>query len=252
MMYRSRPVGLRWLSGVAVVLALQGCATTPTGSAPSAADPIEPWNRNVFAFNEGLDKAVIKPVATGYSNVMPTMARTGVTNFFNNFKDAWSAVNSLLQGKVGDSMSSVMRVSTNTIFGIGGLMDWATELRIDRRNEDFGQTLGVWGFGAGPYIVWPLLGPSSVRDSFGLPLDIAATPGVWIEDTGAALGVSALNLVNVRANVLNATGLLDDIVLDKYTFVRDGYLQRRRNLVYDGNPPPLPEAAESSVPAVAR
>ena len=122
---------------------------------------------------------------------------------------------------------------------------------LERNNQDFGQTLGAWGVGAGPYVVWPLLGPSSVRDSFGLPLDIAATPGAWTNDTGAALGVSTLNLINVRANVMNATGLLDDVVLDKYTFVRDGYLQRRRSLVYDGNPPPVPEAAEPVVPSVA-
>jgi phospholipid-binding lipoprotein MlaA len=228
------------LACVAVVLTLQGCATVPAGSVASPADPIESWNRSVFAFNEALDENAIKPVATGYVNVVPSMVRTGVTNFYANFKDAWSAVNSLLQGKIGNGISNVMRVGTNTTLGLGGLLDWATELRIERYPEDFGQTLGVWGFGAGPYVVWPLLGPSSVRDSFGLPLDLAVTPGSLIEDTGAAIGLSALNIVNTRANLLSSTGLLDDIVLDKYVFVRDGYLQRRNSLVYDGNPPPSP------------
>lgn len=228
------------LACVAVVLTLQGCATLPAGSVASPADPIESWNRSVFAFNEALDENAIKPVATGYVNVVPSMVRTGVTNFYANFKDAWSAVNSLLQGKIGNGISNVMRVGTNTTLGLGGLLDWATELRIERYPEDFGQTLGVWGFGAGPYVVWPLLGPSSVRDSFGLPLDLAVTPGALIDDTGAAIGLSALNVVNTRANLLSSTGLLDDIVLDKYVFVRDGYLQRRNSLVYDGNPPPSP------------
>lgn len=233
-----------WQSGacVALVLALQGCATAPAGSVASPADPIESWNRSVFAFNEALDENAIKPVATGYVDVVPSMVRTGVTNFYANFKDAWSAVNSLLQGKVGNGISNVMRVGTNTVFGLGGVLDWATELRIERYPEDFGQTLGVWGFEAGPYVVWPLLGPSSVRDSFGLPLDIAVTPGSLIENTEAGIGLSLLNIVNTRANLLSTTGLLDDIVLDKYVFVRDGYLQRRNSLVFDGNPPPAPPA----------
>lgn len=229
--------GLQSLACIALVLALQGCATAPAGATASPADPIESWNRSVFAFNESLDENAIKPVATGYANVVPSVARTGVTNFYANFRDAWSAVNSLLQGKVGNGISNAMRVSTNTILGLGGLIDWATELRIDRYPEDFGQTLGVWGFDSGPYVVWPLLGPSSVRDSFGLPLDLAVTPGFLIEDTVAGLGLSALNVVNSRANLLSSTELLDDIVLDKYVFVRDGYLQRRRSLVFDGNPP---------------
>lgn len=233
--------GVRPLACIALVLALQGCATAPAGSVASPADPIEGWNRNVFAFNEALDENAIKPVATGYANVVPSMVRTGVTNFYANFKDAWSAVNSLLQGKVGNSISNVMRVGTNTVFGLGGVLDWATELHIERYPEDFGQTLGVWGFESGPYVVWPVFGPSSLRDSLGLPLDLAVTPGFLIEDSEAGYGLSLLNIVNTRANLLKSSDLLDDIVLDKYVFVRDGYLQRRRSLVYDGNPPPTPE-----------
>ena len=227
---------------LAVALTVQGCATAPGATSTDSADVLEPWNRKVFAFNEVVDENVLKPVATGYVNVVPSMARTGVTNFFGNFQDAWSAINSFLQGKVGNGISNLMRVGTNTVLGLGGLMDWATELRIDRHPEDFGQTLGAWGFSSGPYVVWPLLGPSSVRDSVGLPLDLMATPSAFVDSTGVAIGLTALNVVNVRANLLNATGLLDDITLDKYTFVRDAYLQRRRSLVYDGNPPPEPEA----------
>lgn len=232
--------GWRPLVAVVLVAALQGCATAPAGSAASPADPIESWNRSVFAFNEALDENAIKPVAKGYAEVVPSMVRTGVTNFYANFRDAWSAVNSVLQGKVGNGISNAMRVGTNTFLGFGGLLDWATEMRIQRYPEDFGQTLGVWGFGAGPYVVWPLLGPSTVRDSFGLPLDMAVTPGFLVDDTGTGIGLSVLNVVNTRANLLTATGILDDAVLDKYTFVRDGHLQRRRSLVYDGNPPSTP------------
>ncbi|MDL2337185.1 MAG: VacJ family lipoprotein [Pseudomonadota bacterium] len=233
--------GLRPLACVVMALILQGCATAPAGVAEQANDPLESWNRKVFAFNESLDENVVKPVATGYVNNVPSIARTGVTNFFNNIQDAWSAINSILQGKVGNGISDTMRFSTNTVLGIGGLLDWATEFHMERYTEDFGQTLGVWGLGAGPYVVWPLLGPSTVRDTFGLPLDLAATPGFFVESTELGIGLSALRVVDVRGRLLNATDLLDDIVLDKYTFVRDGHLQRRRSLVFDGNPPPVSE-----------
>ena len=224
-------------AAVALTLLLQGCATTSHASAPVPQDPFESWNRGVFAFNEGLDAHVIKPVATGYAYVLPSFVRTGVTNFFANFTDLWSGINSVLQGKLGNGGSDGMRVVTNTTVGIVGLFDVATELGIKKYPEDFGQTLGVWGFGAGPYVVWPVLGGYSLRDSFGLPLDIAATPGFWVDDTGWSIGIASLQFVNARANLLKASDILDDAVLDKYTFVRDAHLQRRRSLVYDGNPP---------------
>ncbi len=225
------------LAAVALTLVLQGCATTSHASAPVPQDPFESWNRGVFAFNEGLDAHVIKPVATGYTYVLPSFVRTGVTNFFANFTDLWSGINSVLQGKLRNGGSDGMRVVTNTTVGIVGLFDVATELGIKKYPEDFGQTLGVWGFGAGPYVVWPVLGGYSLRDSFGLPLDIAATPGFWVDDTGWSIGIAGLQFVNARANLLKASDILDDAVLDKYTFVRDANLQRRRSLVYDGNPP---------------
>lgn len=224
-------------AAVALTLLLQGCATTSRASAPVPQDPFESWNRGVFAFNEGLDARVIKPVATGYAYVLPSFVRTGVTNFFANFTDLWSGINSVLQGKLGNGGSDGLRVVTNTTVGIAGLFDVATELGIKKYPEDFGQTLGVWGFGAGPYVVWPVLGGSSVRDSFGLPLDIAATPGFWVDDTGLSIAIASLQFVNARANLLKAGDILDDAVLDKYTFVRDALLQRRLSLVHDGSPP---------------
>lgn len=229
--------GSKSLACAMVLLAIQGCASAPAGNDAQANDPIESWNRKVFGFNEAVDENVLKPVATGYKNTVPSTVRKGVTNFYNNFDDAWSAVNSLLQGKFARSASDAGRVITNTTLGLGGLLDWATEMGMERHNEDFGQTLGAWGFSDGPYIVWPLLGPSTLRDSFGLPLDLAVTPGALIEDTGASIALTALQVVDTRANLLGASGLIDDIVLDKYVFVRDGYVQRRRSLVYDGNPP---------------
>lgn len=234
--------GLKALACAACVLVLQGCASTPSPNGNvQVNDPIEGFNRSMFGFNEAVDENVLKPVATGYKNVVPSPARTGITNFYNNFEDAWSAVNSLLQLKFEHAASNTMRVLVNTTLGLGGLLDWGTEMRLQRYNEDLGQTLGYWGMGEGPYVVWPLLGPSTVRDSVALPVDLAAGPGLLIDSTPVAIGVTALNVVNTRANLLDSSALLDDIVLDKYIFVRDGFLQRRRSQVYDGNPPDAPK-----------
>lgn len=230
------------LACAALVLALQGCASAPAlNSDAQVNDPIEGFNRSMFGFNEKVDENVLKPVATGYKNVVPSPARTGVTNFHNNFEDAWSAVNSLLQLKLEHAASDTMRVLVNTTLGFGGLLDWGSEMRLQRYNEDFGQTLGYWGVGEGAYVVWPLLGPSTARDSAALPLDLAAGPGLVIQSTAISISAAALNVVNTRANLLDTTALLDDIVLDKYIFVRDGFLQRRRSQIYDGNPPDAPK-----------
>jgi len=222
---------------------LAGCATA------QRPDPLEPLNRKVFAFNEAVDSAVLKPTAEVYRAVLPTPAQIAVSNFFGNLKDAWSAVNLLLQGRVADSLSDVMRVGTNTVFGFMGVMDIATELGFERHGEDFGQTLGRWGVPPGAYIVWPLLGPSTVRDSVGLPVDMLATPESLVNVSVTRNSMTALRLVSTRAGLLSTTGLLDDIALDKYAFVRTAYLQRRRSLVYDGNPPE--EDDEDDLPPVA-
>lgn len=209
-----------------------------------ANDPFEPVNRAVFSFNEALDRAVLAPVARGYEAVVPELARRGVSNFFGNFGDGWSAINQALQGKGEAAATMTMRVATNTLFGIGGLFDVASDLGMERQSEDFGQTLGRWGMPAGPYLVWPLLGPSTGRDTLGRPLDIAWSPSALVSDSTGAVALSALNLVDTRASLLSASRVVDGIALDKYSFIRDAYVSRRRNQVYDGNPPDLPEDKE--------
>lgn len=246
-----RRIGTLAVLAVAVPL-LGGCATTLNdvrGGPGAKLDPWENWNRKVFAFNEGLDEYVLKPVATVYADVVPQPVRRGVDNFFGNFADAWSAVNNFLQGKGTAGVYDIVRVGTNTVFGLLGVLDVATEMGVEKTREDFGQTLGVWGMGTGAYIVWPLLGPSSVRDSIALPLDTAATPAVAFNDGGARYSLTALQIINTRANLLGATRVLDDIALDKYNFLRDAYLQRRRSLVFDGNDPPQEDPTEPEAPA---
>ncbi|MFT3664330.1 VacJ family lipoprotein [Piscinibacter sp.] len=245
--------------GAALALAaalLGGCATTAPGDARGAAgatpDPWEKWNRKVFAFNEALDQRVLKPVATAYAAIVPELVRRGIDNFFGNFADVWSAANNFLQGKGTAGVYDIMRVGTNTVFGLGGVLDVATEAGLEKTREDFGQTLGVWGMGSGAYVVWPVLGPSSVRDSIGLPMDLAVSPALAVGERAGRYGVNALRLVNTRAGLLGATRVLDDIALDKYTFIRDAYLQRRRSLVFDGNePPPEDPSAEDDDDAAA-
>ena len=228
-----------------LVLALAAGAV----SAQSANDPFEKANRAIFGFNEAVDSALLKPVAKGYQAVVPELVRTGVTNFFGNFGDGWSAINNLLQGKGEAAGTMVMRVAANTLFGIGGIFDVASDLGMERSTEDFGQTLGRWGMPAGPYVVWPLLGPSTARDSLARPLDLAWSPSLAVNDSGAKWSLSALNLIDTRANLLGASDVVDGLAFDKYTFIRDAYIARRRSLVYDGNPPELPEDKEPADPA---
>ncbi|MEP7098872.1 MAG: VacJ family lipoprotein [Burkholderiales bacterium] len=241
---------------VGALLALGGCATTKMlvkdarGGPGERLDPWENWNRKVFAFNEGLDEKILKPVATGYAKVVPQFVRRSVDNFFANAADAWSAVNNVLQGKPEPAFTDVVRFTTNTVFGFFGILDIATEFGLEHHYEDFGQTLGRWGFGAGAYVVWPLVGPSTVRDSIALPLDRTASPALYISDGSYQFGVVGLQIINTRARLLGASQVIDDIALDKYSFIRDAYLQRRRSLVYDGDAPELPDAsAPAGTPA---
>lgn len=217
--------------------------------AQSANDPFEKANRAIFGFNETLDMVVLTPVAKGYQAVVPELMRAGVTNFFGNFGDGWSAINNALQGKGEAAATMVARVATNTLFGIGGVFDVASDLGMERSSEDFGQTLGRWGMPAGPYVVWPLLGPSTARDTLGRPLDLAWSPSLAINDGGVNIGLGALNLIDTRANLLSASRVVDGLAFDKYTFIRDAYVARRRNLVHDGDPPELPEDKEPAPPA---
>ncbi len=248
---------LRFASVLLLALSLlfSACATIPDAhGAGQKLDPWENWNRKVFAFNEGLDENFLKPVATVYAKVVPQFVRRGVDNFFGNAADAWSAINNLLQGKLRYAMEDTVRFTTNSVFGFAGLLDIATEFGLDHRYEDFGQTLGTWGFGAGAYVVWPLFGPSSVRDSIALPLDRSVSPALVIDNGGAQWSITALQVINTRANLLGASQLLDDIALDKYAFLRDAYLQRRRSLVFDGDEPASPNPADDAdvpMPAAA-
>jgi phospholipid-binding lipoprotein MlaA len=235
--------------------ALGGCATAPTGaSAPSPVDPWESWNRKVFAFNEAVDEAVLKPVAETYRDVLPQRLRTGVGNVLGNLYDVWSTANHFLQGKVQDGLEMGMRVLTNTMFGLGGLLDPATEAGLTRRSEDFGQTLGKWGLPQGPYFVLPFLGPSTARDTLGTLVDRQASPSQLPGADADRYAVTALELINTRANLLSAGRLVDSVALDKYSFIRDGYLSRRRDALYDGAPPmdafeDEPETAPAPAPA---
>lgn len=225
-----------------------GCATVAPGDgqpepAPYAANPVDPWerwNRKVFAFNEAVDEAVLKPVAEGYRKVVPQLVRTGIGNVLGNLYDVWSMANHLLQGKVHHGLDMGMRVLTNTLFGLGGLLDPATEMGLVRRSEDFGQTLGRWGLPSGPYLVLPFLGPSSVRDGVGLLADRQVSPSDLPDREAARYGVTALEVVHQRALLLGTTALVDQVALDRYSFLRDGFLARRRDLVYDGAPPLAP------------
>ncbi len=226
-------------------------AEAPASSAANPADPFEGFNRKVFGFNEAVDDAVLKPVAKAYKAVVPELVRTGVGNVLGNFSDAWSAVNQLLQGKVQFGLEMGMRVAMNSVFGLGGVLDPASEAGLEKRSEDFGQTLGVWGIRPGPYIMLPILGPSAVRETFALPVDYVASPSNFVSPADAQIGLTVLRVVDTRASLLGATSIVEGIALDKYSFIRDAYIARRRSLVYDGDPPELPEDPASAEPAAS-
>lgn len=211
---------------------LGGCA-----SSGNPKDPIEGFNRAMFAFNEGLDTAIIKPVAKGYDFVLPMPVKTGVTNFFANIADVFIALNGLLQGKPGEAASDVGRVLVNSTVGILGLFDVASEMGLEKHEEDFGQTFGRWGAGPGAYVVIPVFGPRTVRDTAGLVLDVAVDPVADVDHVATRNTLLAVRLVSDRANLLPADKVIEEAALDKYSYIRESYLQRRRSLIHDGNPP---------------
>ncbi|MYN01019.1 VacJ family lipoprotein [Pseudoduganella sp. DS3] len=218
---------------VSMAVALGGCATSG-----NPRDPFEGYNRAVFNFNDKVDEVALKPVATAYKNVTPGFFQTGVSNFFGNLADIWTAANNMLQGKVGDGMSDVMRVALNSTFGLLGVLDVASEAGLQKHKEDFGQTLGSWGVPSGPYLVLPLLGPSTVRDTAALPADIVADPWRYKDPVNVRTIGSVTRVVDQRASLLDASSLLEDAALDRYEFVRDGWMQRRNSQVYDGEDGP--------------
>ncbi len=218
------------LALLAVALLASGCAST---NAPKA-DPLEGMNRATFAFNDAVDKAVLKPVAQGYQFVTPGFVREGVSNAFNNVGDAAVAANNLLQGKPVDAASDVARLVVNSTLGILGLFDVASPMGLDKHNEDFGQTLGRWGMGSGPYLVIPFMGPSTFRDAIGRPVDGYAGYFRYVKHVPTRNVLLATEVIAVRESLLNASKSLEEASLDRYQFLRDAYLQRRLNQVYDG------------------
>jgi len=238
---------LLW-GAIALVLAvLQGCAMSPNAN---PRDPWEPFNRNVSNFNEGLDQAVLKPVATAYQNVTPQIMRTGVNNFFGNISDVWSLVNNVLQLKPAESVETLFRVGVNTTIGLIGLIDVASDLKLQKHTEDFGQTLGFWGMPTGPYVVLPLLGPSTLRDSLALPVDAKGNLVSHLDDVALRNSLIALRLVDRRASLLRAGELLDAAALDKYSFTRDAYLQRRRARIFGPRTDVILDEERYDLPAV--
>jgi phospholipid-binding lipoprotein MlaA len=210
---------------------LGGCATT------DPRDPLEPLNRGVYKFNDGLDTVLVKPVAEVYQGIVPPVARTGVSNVFSNLNDVVVALNNLLQGKVSEAASDVGRVLINTTAGLLGIFDVATPVGLEKHDEDFGQTLGYWGVGDGPYLVLPFVGPRNLRDTAGLLVDWEVDPVVQFDPARTRNQLWGLRIVSRRAELLNASNLLSVAALDEYEFVRDAYIQRRHNLIHDGNPP---------------
>lgn len=237
---------LRVAAVAAVTLLLGGCATA--GGPAAGRDPLEPVNRAVFRFNEEVDRAVLKPVARGYRDVVPEEMRNLVGNFFGNLADLWTAANQLLQGKPGKAASDLSRFVINSTLGFAGIADIATPAGFEKHNEDFGQTLGRWGIPAGPYLVLPLLGPSSLRDAPALVADYRGDLVMAIDSEGRRNNSALLRVVDTRASLLKLERVVEGAALDRYSFVRDGYLQRRRNQVYDGDPPPLPGEARGYDP----
>ncbi|MBK9392396.1 MAG: VacJ family lipoprotein [Uliginosibacterium sp.] len=219
------------LCALLIAALLAGCASTGNPK-----DPLEPLNRKVFAFNDALDTYALQPVAKGYVAATPLPVRSGIGNFFSNLDDVWTGINNLLQGKVGRAGSDVGRLLINSTVGIFGLFDVASELGLEKHDEDLGQTLGVWGVGPGPYLVLPLLGSTTLRDT----ANFASTyvdPVPRIERVATRNTLRAVKLVDTRAQLLNAGRALDEAAIDKYAFMRDFYLKRRQSQIFDGRPP---------------
>ncbi|WP_440997607.1 MlaA family lipoprotein [Arhodomonas sp. SL1] len=240
-MPRTLPQRLLIAPLLALGVGLGGCATTNGGSVEAEEgeyDPLEPANRKVFDFNESLDEYVLAPAARGWVAVTNETVRTGVGNFFDNLAYPGVILNDLLQGKVGYAADGTARLLVNTTLGVGGLMDPASRMGLAKRNEDFGQTLGHYGAGSGAYLMLPALGPSSARDVTRYPVEYYTGGMNYLALSGVATGgLVALNLVNTRARLEGTVRLRNEAALDPYAFTRSSYLQYRRNLIYDGDPP---------------
>jgi len=245
---RAMPSHLRQISLRAVVVwglaGLAGCVTVPPNAGQDPRDPWEKFNRNVFAFNDGFDAAILRPAAELWAK-LPEGMRNCFSNAFANLRGPSTAINNTLQGKPAEGLSDLGRFAINTTVGIVGCFDVASRLGLEMHREDFGQTLGVWGFGPGPYLVLPIFGASDVRDAVGiLGVEPFLDLNFYIDYPAIEYTIFALRIVNERAELLPADRLVREAALDRYTFIRDGYLQRRRSLIYDGNPPREPDENE--------
>jgi phospholipid-binding lipoprotein MlaA len=217
---------------LALALAAGGCATTG-----DPRDPIEGVNRAVFEFNDQADELVFRPAARLYRSVTPQGLRDAVRNFFNNIDDLFIGANNLLQGKVETAVNDWLRFAFNSTLGFLGVIDWASDMGLEKHNEDFGQTLGHWGVGNGMYLVLPLLGPSTLRDTAALPVDWAGDPVYEHTPVEERNGLTVARTVGRRADLLGASRTLEEAALDRYVFLREAYLQQRRSQIYDGRPP---------------
>jgi phospholipid-binding lipoprotein MlaA len=223
---------------------LGACATVTT---PTKGDPFESYNRTMFTINDKIDEVAFKPAAKAYVWAVPQPVRTSVTNFFSNIGDVYIAANNLLQLKIADGVSDIVRVAMNTVFGVGGLFDVATLAKLPKHTSDFGLTLGHYGVPAGPYFVVPVLGPSTIRDAGGLVVDYFGNPLTYVQPASVSWALYGLNLVDTRANLLGASDVLADAALDKYSFVRNAYLQRRQYLLSGGDGS-VPDYGEGEAP----
>lgn len=214
-------------------LILAGCASPSGGKNPK--DPLEGFNRGAYRFNDTMDKAVLKPVAQGYAKVTPKPVQNMVHNFFSNLDDVIVTFNDLLQLKFAQAASDGTRVIVNSTLGVFGLINVAN--RLEKHNEDFGQTMGYWGVSSGPYVVIPFLGPSTVRDGIGLYADTYPGPISNMDDVVLRNRLYITKGIELRASLLDTESVVDDTMLDRYSFIRDAYLMHRQSLVYDGDPP---------------
>jgi phospholipid-binding lipoprotein MlaA len=230
---------------IGLLVNLAGCATTADGD---PRDPFEGFNRGVYRFNEAVDEAVAKPVATAYRDLVHVEIRDRVRNFFSNISDVFIGANNFLQGKWEEGVQDWARVGFNSSLGLLGIHDVASDMGLEKHNEDFGQTFGWWGAGEGPYLVLPILGSSTVRDGLGTALDMYTDPLGEVRPINLRNSLVVLRLTGVRADLLEASRILEQAALDKYVFQRDAYLQRRRSLVYDGRPPREREPEDEKEP----
>ncbi len=226
-----------WIVVLGALLLSGGCASTP-GMGSDPRDPFEHYNRDMFAFNDALDRNVVKPIATHYVDYVPEFVRIGVGNFLGNLGDVWTAVNNYLQLKPVQGTQDTARVIFNTTLGLAGLIDFATPMGLPKHEEDFGQTLAIWGVKSGPYLVLPLFGPSTVRDGLAKSVDLYVDPVGQFDSESFRNTARVMRVIDTRAELLGASSLMEDVALDRYQFLRDAYLQRRQWRIRDGEPEP--------------